>query len=66
MLILDASSAEELDETSPRASDTIALESIAKQLVALGEEDQRDRTEAMSAGFDDAKLAYADRRRPAD
>ncbi|MFC7521641.1 DUF6624 domain-containing protein [Xanthomonas populi] len=38
---------------------------IAQQLIALGEEDQRDRKKAMSPGFDEARLAEADRRREA-
>lgn len=41
------------------------LSEVAQQLIVLGEEDQRDREKAMTAGFDDARLAEADRRRQA-
>ena len=41
------------------------LSEVAQQLIVLGEEDQRDRKKAMTAGFDDARLAEADQRRQA-
>lgn len=39
------------------------LDFVSKQLIALGEQDQRDRQKAMSAGFDNMALAQSDRHR---
>lgn len=52
-------------EVAAHPTDKRTLAEVAKQLIALGEEDQRDRTKAMTPGFDDAGLAEADRRREA-
>lgn len=41
------------------------LPEIAQQLIVLGQEDQRDRKRAMTPGFDNARLAEADRKRQA-
>ncbi|WP_219820581.1 hypothetical protein [Xanthomonas arboricola] len=52
-------------EVAGHPTDKRSLPAVAQQLIALGEEDQRDRTKAMTPGFDDARLAEADRRREA-
>ncbi|MFX1724877.1 DUF6624 domain-containing protein [Stenotrophomonas sp. AS1] len=50
-------------EVAGHPTDKRSLAKVAQQLIALGEEDQRDRAKAMTPGFDDARLAEADRRR---
>ncbi|WP_256967440.1 DUF6624 domain-containing protein [Xanthomonas oryzae] len=52
-------------EVADHPTDKRSLSAVAQQLIGLGEEDQRDRTKAMTPGFDDARLAEADRRREA-
>ncbi|WP_238601274.1 DUF6624 domain-containing protein [Xanthomonas arboricola] len=52
-------------EVAGHPTDKPSAAGVAQQLIALGEEDQRDRKQAMTPGFDDARLAEADRRREA-
>ncbi|WP_260607949.1 DUF6624 domain-containing protein [Xanthomonas cerealis] len=57
--------ANESSEVAGHPTDKPSFAAIAQQLIALGEEDQRDRKKAMTPGFNDARLAEADRRREA-
>ncbi|MCC5094606.1 MULTISPECIES: DUF6624 domain-containing protein [Xanthomonas] len=57
--------ANESREVAGHPADKPSSAEIAQQLIALGEEDQRDRKKAMTPGFDEARLAEADRRREA-
>ncbi|MCC4606515.1 DUF6624 domain-containing protein [Xanthomonas campestris] len=60
-----SNSANECREIASRPTDQPPTAAIPQQLIALGEEDQRDREKAMTLGFDDIRLAEADRRREA-
>ncbi|WP_241240018.1 DUF6624 domain-containing protein [Xanthomonas sp. BRIP62418] len=57
--------ASESREVAVHLTDKPSSAEVAQQLIALVEEDQRDRKQAMTPGFDDARLAEADRRREA-